>query len=142
MPRVPKSTSDLKLHGTFREDRHGGMVDAEFVAGVPVMPDDLGPDGEWLWSTIIKGYAPGVLSGQDASALEGAARWWARWRKFDRLIDEAADPYKATCLASIAWKAFVGVASKLGLSPAARASLKFPDKKDKSDNGKRRFFTG
>lgn len=127
MARPCKSTQVLKLQGTYRKDRHSDRVDVQFSAGEPEKPADLDTDASWLWDTVVGNMPERGKSRIDAPLLLGMARWWSQWRRFDaELRDGVGDPYKVMVMAAAAWKQFEGCASRFGMSPAARASLKLP----------------
>lgn len=135
MARPPKSTAALKLHGTYRKDRHGNRADVAFQPGEPEKPADLDADALWLWETVVGNLPPSGRSRIDAPLLWGMARWWSQWRQFDAELKAGeGDPYKVMVMAAAAWKQFEGCASRFGMSPAARAALKLPA--DETPTGK------
>jgi phage terminase small subunit len=142
MARPPKPTALHRAAETYREDRHGTRIDEQVAGGSPQKPDWLNADASWAWDEITSCLAAGVLASVDVLLLAGTCRWWAEWRRWDLAMgDGECDPYKAGCMAGMAWKAFTVGASKLGLSPVDRARLRAPERKQEQ-SGKLRFFAG
>jgi hypothetical protein len=134
MARPPKSTAELKLHGNYREDRHGDRCDESMAIGEPQKPDDLEEIESWAWDIVIGGLLPAAKAQIDAPLLIGLCRWYARWCEYDRRMRAGeGDEYKNLVMAATAWKAFERCASRFGMSPADRAKLKLPASEKKAD---------
>ena len=123
MGRPPKTTSELKLTGTWRADRHGDRADVT-PQGRPVKPDDLDADAADLWDAIIDGCLARGADSADAPALSSMCRWWSVYIRCDRKMAGDDPNYKAGVLASMAYKQFSQMAAKFGLTPVDRAKLK------------------
>lgn len=129
--RPPKPTALHKLHGTYREDRHGERADSEeeLFTGIPDKPHDLGPDADLLWDHVIGQLkAAKVVTGIDSASLEAMCRWWGRYKELDRrIVKESHDDDLCETLelrARRSWLAFDRISSRFGMTPADRAKLK------------------
>lgn len=112
-------------------------MDGAFKTGEPEKPIEIATDDEAsrLWDVIVASLPDGAKSRVDFAMLAGVCRWYSAWRTFDQqLVDgydannKQVDSYKVLIQAATAWKQFESAASKFGLSPAARASIKFSGK--------------
>lgn len=122
--RPPKPTSDHKLSGTYRDDRHGMRIDDLFTHGEPEKPAWLDDDALGAWDIVV-GFMPEQIKSElDTLMLAGMCDWYSKWRRFSKQITASdQDEYKATMKAAIAWKQFEKCAVKFGLSPVDRARL-------------------
>lgn len=118
-----KATKHLKLAGTFREDRHGDRVDSKYE-GMPEQIKGLGKDGQQMWKLVVKHTPAEVLAGIDGPALFGLCRWWAMWRKYDRIANSAKAKPNDLYLAMGAWKQCNQLMIQFGMSPVARTRIK------------------
>lgn len=124
MSRPPKPTAEHRLHGTYRDDRHGLRADGLFTHGEPEKPAWLDDDALGAWDTVIAFLPEQIKCELDALMLAGMCDWYSKWRKFSKQITSSdQDEYKATMKAAIAWKQFEKCAVKFGLSPVDRARL-------------------
>lgn len=124
-PRTP--TELHRLNGTFRQDRHGGRLDAAPLPGMLDKPGNLSPAAGALWDEIAATLPPGTLAAIDAAALTACCEWFARWKDLDRRLQTGdGDEYKLLTLAAVASKQFAALAAKFGLSPCDRAKLTAP----------------
>jgi len=129
----PKSTREHQLDGTYRPDRHGGRVDAEFPVETPQPPEHLTEAEQRLWWGITSNYPAGVLTGTDFLMLELLVRWLSRWRRYDELLQSNPSDYKLVQLAAMASKQIFAACSKLGLSPVDRRKLQAPTPPEEAD---------
>jgi len=117
-----KSIENLKLHGTFRKDRH---------AQRPSRTGTLGKPSSWLDDTAKRWWldhaaqltSNGVGAG-DVSLVESAATWYSIWRGTLSAIEAGDGEYRTWCRLSMAWKAFAAAAGKLGIGPADRSRIR------------------
>ncbi len=119
-----KSTADHKRDGTYRTDRHSARLDLKMTAKAPTKPRNLDKVASKCWDTICAAMPEGALSPADGPALELAAIWFSRWRRFNAELDAGGDSYKLTTLLAVASKHLGAAISALGLSPAARSRIK------------------
>jgi phage terminase small subunit len=128
MGRPPKLTSELKLYGGFRKERHAGRVDELIGGSEPVKPD-LDDVASSVWDLVVTCLPAGVKSAIDAPALAGMCQWYSRYVSLmERLkgVEGDKDEYRMIVMCSQAWKQFEGLAGRFGLSPVDRAKLKVP----------------
>jgi phage terminase small subunit len=138
-----KSTAELRLAGTFRDDRHGERIDEIAATGRPRKPDWLKGEAGRAWDFVVSSMAPGVLAKADSLVLAGACEWWSEWREYRRKrISGEGDPYKLLVMAATAWKQFMVCAAKLGLSPVDRTKLRDMPETEQQPDAKTAFFTG
>lgn len=136
--RPPKTAAQHKLEGT-RRDVDGDRLDVAFGVGEPSKPAEVAIDDEAssLWDVAVASLPAGAKSKVDFAMLAGVCRWYSAWRRFDRMLEsgedsqgQPVDSYKTLIQSATAWKQFESAASKFGLSPAARASIKFSGAKE------------
>lgn len=140
MPRPRKPTSQLKIDGTFRKDRHGDRIDASVdFSGQPLKPPELRDEGSALWDKLTNQLAAArIVSELDGPSLAAMCMWWQRYIDLHRAMeqlhisDEDGDILEKR--ANRAWKAFEGVACKFGMTPADRAKLKAAETKETKDD--------
>lgn len=138
--RPPKPTALHKLHGTYRDDRHGERADSEgeLFTGVPDKPHDLGPDADLLWDSVVGQLKTAkVVAEIDGASLEAMCRWWGRYRELMRRVSET-DFDDEVCetlelRARRAWLAFDRISSRFGMTPADRAKLKSAKPEEKEN---------
>ena len=121
--RPRKSRANLKLHGTFRKDRHANRPDDSALPALAEKPAWLQPLASDFWDWQVAPLASaGVARDRDWAMAVGMCQWWAEWR--------TADSAHAM---NLAWKNFAAAAAKFGLSPADRAKLETEPRVGKSD---------
>jgi phage terminase small subunit len=120
--RPPTPTELLKLTGGFRQDRHGRRMDLP-PDGEPRKPDDLDTDAAALWDEVITGAVRRGADAADAPALAAMCRWFALYRRLERQLTGDRPDYNMTVQAGIAFKHFVALASRFGLTLVDRAKL-------------------
>lgn len=130
MPRPRKTNKSLKLHGTFRQDRHG--ADEPEPVGSLVMPAGLSGDAAWLWGQHVEQVQANGAGGGDIAVFVSACEWWGMYCDLKSAIASGDKDYRTFVKMSMAWKNFNTCASRLGLSPVERAKLRTqPTKKSK-----------
>lgn len=121
--RPRKSVAALKLHGTYRKDRHGDRPDDTVDGALCQKPSWLEGEASAFWDRVI---VPLALTGRavelDGDLASGMCGWWAEYRSAETLKDK-----------DLAWRNFVAAAAKFGLSPADRAKLAAPTSSGQSD---------
>lgn len=114
----------MKLHGDYREDRHGARIDAELANGIPDKPAGLDEGASYVWDLVTGNLPEGQQSKIDAPLLIMLCRWWSIWRKFDAMLEAGeGDPYKVLIQATAASKQVCTLAGRFGLSPVDRTKL-------------------
>jgi phage terminase small subunit len=125
--RRPKPTASLKLHGTYREDRHAERADAAPPHGAPVKPSDLGEIESALWDQVVPDLTRRQLVGASETAeLVSLCELWGLYRKTYALARVTPTDKEVRCAVTAYWTAFDRVASKFGLTSADKANIKAP----------------
>lgn len=119
--RKPKPASALKLHGTYREDRHGDRGGNDGGAELPC-PATLDADGAWLWS-MVTGCRKDWLAESDAVSLQVCCEMWSAYRRLWRLWSDDLTDKNLRCSAIAAKAEWEKTATRFGLSPVDRARL-------------------
>lgn len=76
--------SNSRRSGTYRPGTHD-RADERYT-GEPVMPKNLGHDGEQMWRQIVESTPPGILATADTAMMTGLCRWWALWKYHDAIV--------------------------------------------------------
>ena len=84
--RPLKPTAELRLHGTYRADRHSKRVDEKAVRDGLEKPDWLDEEASWHRDLVANAYHAGVLQSVDSAMLAQASTWWSEWRKADKIV--------------------------------------------------------
>lgn len=131
-----------QLHGTYRDDRHGGELKVDCV--MPDPPDWLNDIAkkEWLRiAPVLKKYK--VLSDMDITVLEMYCVVYARWisaeKKMQSIrdgeISETPNGYQQQSawlqIANTSIKQMQSLCAEFGMSPATRARMKLIESKPK-----------
>ena len=118
-PATPNEV--LKLHGTYRKDRHGER--GPTTGGEPLRkPDDLDPAASWLWDEITRTRSPWLCS-SDAAALRTLCDAWGLMQAVKpKLIEDPTDK-NARCAWSAYQSVFKSLAACFGITPSDRARL-------------------
>ena len=125
----PTPTEILRLHGTYRKDRHAARADAAPPEGQPVKPD-LGDVESALWEQVVPGLISRRLVGsKDTAALQCLCELWGLYRASYVLAKVAPTDKEIRCAVTGYWAAFDRVAAKFGLTSADFAALKVPTEK-------------
>jgi P27 family predicted phage terminase small subunit len=142
MGRPRKPTELHVLNGTFRDDRHGGTVQAP--PGIPEPPGGLSEGALAEWERIVPVLtALGLITLADRSTLAAYCCVYARWHQAEQELAKNGPVYK-TSEGNMAQSPWLWVANKaldqlrtyaglFGLSPSSRASLKTTPPDDASD---------
>lgn len=150
MGRPAQSKKTLKLHGTFREDRHGR---GELPASEPDCPEWLSDEAKAEWQRIVPTLVNLVgVHKIDRSLLATYCETWAEWRNAVEALRKEGETYetetqngiivRAHPLVSIRQSArndLVKIGNKLGLSPSARTGLDIATP-DKNQEAKDKFL--
>ena len=122
------------LHGTHRDDRHGGGVPVKIVNPDP--PVGLPQDAATEWrriAPILSGYR--LLSDLDLTALEMYCRVYARWLDAERRLEESGELVFRTQTGYETQSAYLNIINQcfkqmqslmgeFGMTPATRERLK------------------
>lgn len=125
MPRPPKSTAELKLHGGFRKDRHSDRENEPQVGGLPEKPKGLCADAAWFWDLVMSEYREsGPVRRLDTGALWAACDLWSKYRAASRLAEN--DPIEKNIRIAVTayYAAWERAAAKLGLNPVDRRRVR------------------
>jgi P27 family predicted phage terminase small subunit len=129
---LPKNVH--KLHGSFREDRHGGGI--QVAAVLPEPPERLPEVGQEEWRRIAPElHKVGLLSNLDLTALEMYCRLFCRWLAAekelegdDSLVMKTKTGYQAQSaylnIANACIKQMQSIMGEFGMTPATRARMK------------------
>lgn len=134
-----KPTHDLKLHGGYRKDRHANRLDVVPPEGSPVCPAEFDAQQKEIWQSVIELYAKSDALGRvDSAELIALCETWGLYRAAVSLAK--ADPIdKEIRCATVAYLTmFDRLASKFGLTPTARASIKLETKTKKGITTRKR----
>jgi len=111
--------------GTYKPGRHQVQPTA---GGDLVRPSGLGQYGMRLWDHVIDFVEQAGAGECDTECLAGMCRWYQQYRCIYTRLDKIRpddDRYRELLYsAAAAWRAFVDMASRFGLTPADRAKLK------------------
>ena len=115
-------------------------------AGAPSCPAFLDAEGKRQWGrlcTSLRGM--GMLTKADREMMAGLCQNWSIFVKCSTLQGKLVtgcdwiEARKLSTTASDAYRNYAKACVEFGLSPAARARVRVPEKKETS-KGKRRFF--
>jgi phage terminase small subunit len=124
MGRPRKNIESLKLHGTFRRDRHSGLEPE--ALGELRKPDGLDHDASELWDQIAPQARRNGAAESDSALVWGCCLWFSTFQRLRREVESGNRTYTALLQASTAWRNFTAAATACGLSPASRAALRVP----------------
>lgn len=131
----PRKPTHLKLlEGTFRKDR-ANAAEPKPKKGTPQCPAFLGEVAKAEWRRIIPELrAMGTLNTADRAEMTRYCQAWSRWQECEKVIDEMGMtfttdkgyvvPRPEVANALKFQKAMSEAASKLGLNPQARSTVK------------------
>jgi P27 family predicted phage terminase small subunit len=130
----PKSTTEHKLHGTFRTDRHGPVDHPiDKLSGVPKMPPGMPKQAQKMWKVLVPQLVKTKSAVEiDSTELAAMCRWWAQYNELMTRVEDET-PYdddsdirqwRLEKRAKAAWAAFDSIASRFGLTPSDRARLR------------------
>ena len=130
--RKPKPTPDLRVHGTYRADRHADRADVLPPSGEPVKPAGFGQIESDLWDQVVPELVRRKLAGTiDTAELVSMCELWGLYRASYALARVAPTDKEIRCAVTGYWAAFDRVASKFGLTSSDMASLKVPKEEKK-----------
>jgi phage terminase small subunit len=136
--RPRKPTSQHKLEGTFRADRH--EKNEPRPSGEPYKIGELGVHALVLWDRVVPELVRmKVATAIDSPELFAMCEWWGEYR--DLQTNKEMDPYNRACAMAASYKQFRSIAARFGLTPADRAKLDI-DEADPNDNPFFRFMMG
>lgn len=139
--RPPKPTSIRILEGNpgKRALPKGEPQPAE---GIPTRPGVLSLEGRHEWRRLTRALPPGLLTQVDRAVLAMACEAWADWVASMQTLRAEEWYYKtdkgyrgqhpAAMRMKSAREAYMGLASKLGLSPVDRVRLAMPEKHEQT----------
>ena len=132
---APKTVEQLKLSGSYREDRHGDRGTPPQPGGQPFAPFKLSEEAAQLWDVVVpKLTALGVATALDSFELAAMAEHYGSWRRLQRLATEADPPdARLQRMAAKSYTLFSGTAKKFGLNPTDRQRLEVPVERDDFD---------
>ena len=126
-----KTAAELKLHGTFRKDRHGDLEKAPQIAERLKKPTGMSREASALWDKIVARYERSkMLTAQDAETLRVACETFSHWKRADATLrDDPTDASARTSFIQLAqaWRTF---AAAFGLTPLDRQRLREPPMKE------------
>ena len=142
--RPRKPTHVKVLEGNFRKHR-ANPEEPKPRVGTPQCPAFLGEVAKAEWRRIIPEMrAMGTLNTADRAEMAKYCQAWSRWIECERVIDEQGMTFQTDkgyvvprpeVNNSLKYmKAMSESASKLGLNPQARSTVKVPDKPAPKDN--------
>jgi len=125
MGRRPKPATLHMRQGTYKPGRHQVQP---LAGGELVRPTGLGQYGLWLWNRVEDFVLQAGAGECDTECLAGMCRWYQQYRRINASLEKMRpdDSRHRELLysAATAWRAFVDMASRFGLTPADRAKLK------------------
>lgn len=129
-----QSKATLKLHGTYREDRHGK---GDLPPSQPSCPSWLSTEAKAEWKRIVPTLVKLVgVHKIDRSLLATYCETWAEWHRAVTTLAKEGEFYEAKTKSGLikmkhplvgirqaARADLVKIGAKLGLSPSARTGL-------------------
>lgn len=122
------------LHGTHRDDRHGGGLSVKIVNPDPPHGMPALAEQEWRkMAPILSGYR--LLSDLDLTALEAYCRVYARWLDAEQRLDDSGELVFTTQSGYQTQSAYLNIINQcikqmqslmaeFGMTPATRERLK------------------
>lgn len=118
-PRTP--TSQLKLHGSLRSDRHGDRAGEPQYGGIPVPAVQLSGAAAEHWEFVVpKLIETGVAKDIDGPALTMLCQFWAKAQSY---LAAGDGEYRIDQSAVMAAKQWRDLASRFGLTAVDRAHI-------------------
>lgn len=121
--RPPKTTAEHIEDGTYREDRHGGRLDAFMDSGLPTPPFKLSDDERWAWNLACNHLPPSAICEMDSLALYGLVKFYGRWLKLMQYAEGNPQDLQGSAMAIGAWKQVSQMLGRFGMTPADRAKI-------------------
>lgn len=131
--RPPKTTAEHIADGTYREDRHGGRLDAFVDSGLPSPPFELSDDERWAWNLACNYLPPAAICELDALALYGLAKFYGRWLKLMQYAEDNPQDLQGSAMAIGSWKQVSQMLGRFGMTPADRAKIQLGPAGDEED---------
>ncbi len=126
-PRKP--TELLKLHGTYRDDRHAKRGDQTPPANPLTKPKGMSAAASKLWDQVVREHEARNLLGEiDQAALQSCCELWGFYRAAVARANKEPTNKEARIAVTSYWAAFNRAAVQFGLSPTARANLEIEKK--------------
>jgi P27 family predicted phage terminase small subunit len=117
-----KSAAELKLHGTYRRDRHEKKRGLP-TDGSPEKPTWLDPTASALWDRLTAAFPPGAVGAADTMALAAACEMWSLYRAAVAVAKQHPTDKDARISATSYLAMFNKLAGKFGLTPVDRQRL-------------------
>lgn len=125
MGRRPKPATIHMREGTYQPSRH---KTSPIAGGGIAKPANLGRYGSRLWDTVIDFVYQAGGGECDTEALTGMCHWYNDYRRLQMRLKKLRpgnkEFNKLIYTTATAWRQFMDVASRFGLTPADRAKLK------------------
>ena len=134
--KTPKHV--LSVRGSWRADARGKEPQAEKAPSTMRCPSWLQDEAKRAWKKVVRQMGVmGVLTLADENLIARYCATWARWRRADAFVVEKGEGYEVTrdgkvvsvhkypqtTVASQLLSELTKMEDRMGLSPAARASL-------------------
>jgi P27 family predicted phage terminase small subunit len=146
-----QSKATLKLHGTFREDRHGS---GELPPSEPDCPEWLSEEAKAEWGRIVPTLVQLVgVHKIDRALLATYCETWADYHRVVLELREEGETYESMTqngtiirlhpmvqIRNASRDGLTKLGSKLGLSPSARTGLNIGKPTDTNEDNKRKFL--
>lgn len=131
--RKSTPTADLKIHGTYRRDRHEDRADVTPPSGQPVRPETLDTIEGGLWDQVVPELVRKQMVGEsDTAELVCMCELWGLYRNVVAKAKAAPTDKEIRCAVTAYFTAFDRLAAKFGLTSADRAGLKLPSGEKKN----------
>ncbi len=126
MGRRPKPVTLHMRQGTYQPSRQGASPLAD---GALIKPRGLGRWGGKLWDRVIDFVYQAGGGECDTDSLVGMCQWYNQYRRVQGCLEKTSprdeDYRPLQTSATTAWRNFVDMASRFGLTPADRTKLKY-----------------
>lgn len=155
---APEPTALLKLKGSKRVTRAREETEAAGPAGIPRKPAWLDRVAKTCWDQLVPLLSEmGVLTLIDVKALERYCRFYSRWRRAEKVIEEEGETFpirdkKTGEISYVQQRPEVAIANQLairlarleqefGMTPSARTRIRIEPAKEGKSGGKERHFS-
>lgn len=123
--RPRKPSTELKLSGEYREDRHGNRADELVCSGKPVMPAGLTVSAAAAWRHLVEATPEGIYGEQDIELLTAYCQLWGRYVE----LNAAGDVITALKVLN----SWLRLGCDLGVGPVNRCKLEIQKADDKQE---------
>ena len=153
MPKLRIPTAQLRLHGTFRQDRRP-LQEPEPEPGWPERPDWLPENARKCWDLVLPQLDKmGCLARIDGNTLVRYCQMWGRWVEAERFIQQYGSTYalKANdgtikyfaqhpqvAIAHRLSLALTKIESEFGMTPVGRTRIEVAGKSPKGITARKR----